>query len=883
MPGSNWNSSYEKLFGEYDWTINTDKEFKSFEKTISSDGWKEDLVKVCEENSENVVAAFDQTKLEEKVKLAKTPDKKATKNKMKPEVKNAYLVIWKLKEGKVWSFNKLLETAEGEVTLEKAKQDILDKINSNSDWNDWLKETARSLIEDIFSECNSVEEFEKRSWTQLSAVDTYDNIWDFFKSIPRAVYEAHKWLDKVMLEFLEKIWATKKEIFDLCKELIEKWVLKRNDFVDYCKEKWMVVADITKTVCEWWKNQFIWFIAFLKETWGDINEALNVAWEWTWKQWNNFVEFCGQEIENLREFWIMLVEKWELAWQQLVEWFKNNLEYRKELCKTLIEKGLVKMREFAEWCVWLWEKWKELFISSIEWSADIWNQFADFCKDNFEVMKDFFIVCSTELLRIWKITLEQYCNRCKSCWDVVKDVACNILVWLVKIGKFTLDAIVDALIITIWIPVMEISKLLIATWKEVYKDVKAFTNFISELSVVLWKKAKELWKSMMDFAKEFVNQCKELMLLSAKNIANVVKWLREWMKNLWMTVTDFIKATYEVIKWSLRGAWDKTAEFFKNLWLKIEDIAVTLREVSKWAWEWCVDFVVKSIKDFKLAMGILIEKCKIGIDKIWEKIMSVWAKVVEFIKYARDLWIITYENISKWCKWEWKKITMFVKTAIDSLKITWEELSNRCGGQIDKIAAALRDIFWKTKEWLKAFVKFVGKWVMEAWRLLFELWIWAVSLVILALKELWLWLVAVTELCVDTLVKYWKLAVNKLCDFLAEAYWKTKDKIVEIWKAVASSVKNASEAIREWVYQKTKDVKKAIEATKEYIKNAVKDISEWMHKKWIQLSDICRVICEEFKWNYREIVAWLKDFARDCAIKWNDVISATSEWLTIDV
>jgi hypothetical protein len=57
----------------------------------------------------------------------------------------------------------LLESAETEVTLEKAKQNLLDKINSNSDWNESLKVTARNVIEDLFAECNSVEEFERRA------------------------------------------------------------------------------------------------------------------------------------------------------------------------------------------------------------------------------------------------------------------------------------------------------------------------------------------------------------------------------------------------------------------------------------------------------------------------------------------------------------------------------------------------------------------------------------------------------------------------------------------------------------------------------------------------------------------------------------------------
>jgi hypothetical protein len=63
----------------------------------------------------------------------------------------------------------------------------------------------------------------------------------------------------------------------------------------------------------------------------------------------------------------------------------------------------------------------------------------------------------------------------------------------------------------------------------------------------------------------------------------------------------------------------------------------------------------------------------------------------------------------------------------------------------------------------------------------------------------------------------------------------------------------------------------------------VKDIAEWMYDKGIQIHDVCQVICEEFKWNVREIVLWLKEFARDCALNWNEVIAEASAFLTIDV
>jgi hypothetical protein len=87
----------------------------------------------------------------------------------------------------------------------------------------------------------------------------------------------------------------------------------------------------------------------------------------------------------------------------------------------------------------------------------------------------------------------------------------------------------------------------------------------------------------------------------------------------------------------------------------------------------------------------------------------------------------------------------------------------------------------------------------------------------------------------------------------------------------------------DWIYKQTNNAKEAIRATKEYISNWIKDICEWMYKKWIQLKDICRTVCEEFKWNVKEIVRWFKAFAKDCAIKWNALVAVASEWLTIDV
>ena len=153
------------------------------------------------------------------------------------------------------------------------------------------------------------------------------------------------------------------------------------------------------------------------------------------------------------------------------------------------------------------------------------------------------------------------------------------------------------------------------------------------------------------------------------------------------------------------------------------------------------------------------------------------------------------------------------------------------------------------------------------------------DLVIWALKELWCSLQNVAELC----VKYAIICTQKLCDLLMNAYWATTEMIVHIWESVAAAVHESAKDVRDWIYTKTKDIKQAIKATKEYISHWVKDICEWMYNKWIQLKDICKTICEEFKWNLAEITKWLSDFATECAIKRNDIVSATSQWLTIDV
>ena len=869
MPATTNNLWMDELFNKMEWSqIDTEKEYKKFEDRLKKDDNEAALIKAIDEwHGAEIIDLFWRDALNQKVAMARslTPEWKDEKWKkvMKPEVRKAYLVLWELMDK--WasnaSYNNLAENAESNIKWKNALNKITKKIDSNKWWNDTEKRIAKNAINDLFKDCNSLEEFEKRAWTALATIDSFDNIEDIIGSIPNLVEKIWKNINKAAADFLEKCWIARDRIIAMFKDAIDAWMSVTQDFVDWCKEQWQNIADISKIMLARWWEYFKKFLNYLEWVKENIQDALNAAWEFCGQQWDKFVSMCGWIRDSIVDFWAKLVEEWKLAWKIFVESMKNDIAKVTKFCKDLLEKWKIAIWEVIDWCKSMGQKWAEIIANIIDTSKDLWDQFANWCKENWQSAKDIFKTVAMTLLEKWKMALDTFVDRCKWAWETVKDTACNVLVALVKAWKFALDTVATALLVAVWSVVL-LGEALLKAWKEVYKWAKNCAQFISDVAGILWEIWKAKFKSIGEFAKSFMKKCKELWLLAWKFIEDVCKWVWEKMKALWLTAKDFIISTYEAVKSSLLNAWDKTAEFFKNLWLAAKDVAVTLWEVSKNSWKWCVNFVLNNVQN---ARDFLQNTCKMTIDFIWEAIMSLKTHVVDFIKYVKGLWKVTIENIRKWCKNSFEAIKNFIKTAIDKCEATWNDITNRFHWRLQDAKAILISVFEITKnwvqnwiEWIKKFIKFTWKAALEAGKLLLEIWIWTVAVVILALKELGCKIYDIGKLCVETLVKVGKLAADKLCQFLSEAFWATKDMIVTIGKYVAAAVNNCAKAVRDWIYKRVWDAKAAIEATKTWIKESVADITEWLYKKWVEIKEICSIIKHSVVNAANEAREWVK-------------------------
>lgn len=909
MPGSNWNSTLSEGMELFEGIakssgnkekIDKKNEFKDFEKVIANkDLWgKEVLVQEVTKDQGKVLNLFEEWDLTNKAKEAKDENKPK-------DVQNAYKILLAYKNGKAWSYDQVLEQVEQEETLDEAKQRILNMIDKNSDWSNPSKRTAKKVVEDIFEECNSVDEFERRAGVTLATVELMDNIWDFFRAIPEAIYKtAEKYkaqreeIVKETQQFMEELWYKAEEVWN---NMIERWIAEWNNYVEYCKKKGQKMKDIAKTICERWKEQFSSFLSYLEGIKEWVEDALSAAWEWTWKQWDSFMELCAWARDSVKAFWIKLIEKWELAWQNFVEGLKNDREKVKETCKYLLDQWLIKLNDFAERCKWVWEKWKELLVSILEWSKQLVKDFVNRCTENWESAKSWFKDVCKSMLEKWKMLVSEFVELCKNSWELVKETACNVLVSLVAVGKIALRVAFDALIVLPAVAVAELTKLLITAWKEVFKKTAELGKFIGELAIIWREKAKSLWNTFVDYMKDYMkwvmDTIKGLWIKLGNIIEGLFKTMRQWLEKAGIAVSDFIKATYDVVMTALKNIWDTTATFFRNLGMNAKDVIVTLWEASKMTWKNMVDYTLNTLKSIGLSIKewfkFLIEKCKVWIDTIWTLLMKAWEHVAEFINYVKELWIITYERIKQWCNNQVEKIKLFIRTAIDACKATRNNLVEWCGGRVEQIKNILVELYWKTKEWLKNLIRFIWWAVLEAWKFILQLWIAVPALMVLVLKELWEWLEAITKLFVETLVKYGKMAVSALCDALTEAFGKTKEMIIRIWQAVANFLKSSAESIRAWILKKTNDAVQAIKAMESYIKENIGDLCNWLYEQWLAVKDIAKTIMTAFKWQAKAIVAWVKAFYDLCKNKlnmgrsefkkaWNSGVESAADYLTID-
>lgn len=906
MAGSK-NSQMEELFWNLEGgTIDTEKEYKKLEKVIQDDQGKEEFKQEVDSKWPQILQSFWEW-LDQKVQQARAefdPNAPERRWGMKPNVREAYMVLWKLRDRtpvrpawapaeqasnwRAWLYEEMKNAAEQEAALDKKYQEMLAMIDNNPDWSYNSKKAAKEVIKDLFAECKTLEEFKRRSGTTLDTVNSIDGVKDIIKWTARAVYEAHKIPSIMYFELIKQCGVAKEELVKMWNEALNRGQATINEFVNWCKEAWQTISDITKTVIQFWDDLFKQYLNYLEEVKEWMQEALNTAWEYCWNKWDAFVNLCWGMKDAVVAFWKKLVEEWKLAWRTFLDSMSNNWEKVKAFCTELINKWIIKMGEFVEWCNGIAKKWKEMLISVIESSVAMWNKFADWCKDNWEAGKAMFKEVARTLLEKWKMTLQAFVERCKWAWETVKDAACAVLVGLEKAWKFTLDVICNTLLVIVGSAVL-LWELLIKAWKEIYKKWAELAKFVSKLATNMWEKVKDVYKTASEYVWALLKKCKELGIATAEFVKNFVKSAWENMKAFGISVKDFIVATYEVVKTSLKGAWDKTAEFFKKLWMKFEDVVVTLYEKAKWAWRNCSLFIANAIEkwwlNFKSAISLMIDKCKMGIDMVWKAFVA-WRKyVVEFINYVKEKWLITLKNIKEWCGNNIKEIERFIKIAIDKAKATWKDLKEWCGWKIDALKDVLFNLYWKTKEWVKWLLNFMKEgWmaILEAGKLMLTLGIGFVAAVVLALKEAWEALANVAKMCVESLVKYWKIAVNKLCDFLAEAYWNTKEKIIMIWQYVAEWIQNAAKWVRDWIYERTKDAKKAYEAMKNFIKDWVRDVATWLYKRGVDLVDVCKTIKNAFGASLKTAWEWLKAFASDCKIALWTLLKAAWDWVLSD-
>ena len=868
-------------------TINNESEYKKYEKLIKNPQGKEEFKQEVDAKWSQILQSFWDW-LDQKIQQARSE-----KWKMNPDVREAYNVLGKLKDkqawapaeqainGRAWLYNEMKNAAEQEAALDKKYQEILTMIDKNPDWSYVSKQTAKQMIKELFAECKTVEEFQRRTGSTLDGIQSFDDVKDVIKwSI--SVLKEIPWLPKkAVMEVYRLCWVGVEKLNQMWKEMLEKGYAAMSDFVEWAKEAWQKISDMAKTVIEFWGDMFKQFLNYLEEVKEWVEEALNAAWEACWKQWDKFVNMCWGLRDSVVAFWRNLVEEWKLAWRVFLDSMVNNWEKAKAVCIELINKWIIKMGELVDWCKGMAKKWKEMLIGVIESSISMWNQFADYCKENWEAAKWMFKEVSRALLEKWKMTLQAFVDRCKWAWETVKDAACSVLLGLVAAWKFTLDLVCDVLLVAVG-TVVVLWELLIKAWKEIYKKWKEFANFMSNLFVSLWEKSKDLYKSAAEFVKAMIDKCKEFGI-SALDFVKAV-WTK--LEQLWISVKDFIHATFESVKASLKNKIDDVAKFFKELWMKIEDVVVAINEKVGEAWTTCAEFVMKNVKNFKEAVSILVEKCKKWIDAIWKAVMKCGKFVAEFINYAKTRAKITYSKIKEWCGNRIDAINAFFTAAIETCKIKWELIKEWCNGQLENIKDVLKKIYWKSKEKVKELLDLMVKgWekALDAWKFILKLWIGltvgAVMVVIEWLKQAGETLQNIAKMCVDTLVRTWKFAADKVCDFLASVYWTWEKWCKLIWQYVAEWIRTAAKSVREWIYKTTNNALAAYEAMEKFISDWVKDVAKWLYQKWIALKDICRTIKRSFGNSLKAAWQGLQAFAEECRIGFADLLYAAWDWV----
>lgn len=836
MPGSNWNSTapdgmemFEKIAeksGNKE-KIDKDRDFKEFEKVINDKDswWKEVLVTEVTKDQWKVLNFFDDGKLDEKVNNV---DKDTNKSK---DVKDAYKVLWAYKKGMTWSYEQVLEQVEWEKSLLKVKQKILNMIDNNNDWNDSLKETARTIIEDLFNECNSVEEFERRAWVRLSGVENLDNIWDFFRAIPefmdRSFEKAISTTEETarnMLKLMKSAWYW---IYELWKKWIELWVLTRNEFMDRCKEKWQNISDITKAVCERWKDQFKSFINYLKEKWEDISQTLLSAWEWAWWQWNKFADWCGWKREDIKDFTMALFELW-----------------------------VIKLSEFADRCKWIWEQWKQILVNVFEWNKNLVKDFMNWCTESRDSAKERFKDIFKSLLEKTIITIEDFTELCRGSWEKVKDVACVVLVYAQKALNLWVWILYTVLIEIPGMAIGIICGLLAKAWKEIYGAGKAFAEFLWDLAVAWWERAKWKGQKFAEYMKDFTNTLKWIAIEWKQAFDGFMKKMREWLKNAGISALDFMKATCVWAKWILKKGWDVTVNFFRVIWISIETGIQAIREAIGNAWDTIVQDVIaiykgvwKGIKDALIYLG---DKLKIWWEKICKAAIAVKDYFIAFIDVAKNAWVLVYENISKWLGWVRSDIKDFYKKAINRCWAKIDDIYKRCANSVAVVKKLVNEIFISVAGGVKKFVERIwkgAKAIASACEWLAKIWIWITAYIVE-----WLW-----DACKEIWAGIWTLA---------KALWE------KCWVAARN--------ICEWINLKVKDAKKVAVEVARAIADATSAAIDWVKTKINAWIDDIKYLYDKFDQWIRDIYNWLRSKAVSMLDAVHDILKALEDkWAAV--
>lgn len=901
------------------WQVDTEKEYKEFEKRLQKDENEAALVKAIDEwKWAEIIALFWKDMLNQKVEVARSPE---WAKKMKPEVRKAYLVLWELMDK--WSsatwYNKLAENAESDIKWKNALNTINKKIDNNKSWSEADKKIAKDNINEIFKDCNSLEEFERRAWIVVGTVDTIDDIGDFLASIPAFVEKVWKNMTKAGAEFLRKCGVAADKIAAMCKDAVETGRMKMSEFVEWCKAQGQTVVDISKTVLSWWWNQFKNLLNYLEWIKDWVQEALSAAWEQAKWDWGKFVNRCGGISDTIADFWLALAKKWELAWKSLLEsvknskekvqatlnaaweaakwswndfvnmcggateavldfwaklveqgkleWkvfvasLKNNYEKAKAICISLIEKWKIAINDVIERCKDLGKKWIDLIVGLIETGKATWNAVANWCVNHRNAAKNFFKDIASTLLKKWKLLLNDFVSWCKWAWETVKQTACNILFGLVKAWKFTLKLVVDTLCLAIWATIA-LFNLLIDAWKQIYQGAAALIKFIWNLAALAWKRGVNMIKSLID-------KCKALWLKTLE----LLKWLRNSLKAAGMKALDFIKATAEAVKAAFQSGWKKIVEWFQKLWMWIKDVLTTLLAYGLKAWTGLKEFVLNAFNAIGDAISFLMSQLGMTLNAVWAFIIGLGKKTIDFLKYVIHKGWMTLQNVMAWCGNVWSKAVDIFKTAINSLKATFSDIFKWLGNSLAKLKDVVVAAFWTAWQGLKNCITWLGKGAIAWAEFLLEMGITLTGALIYAvyslvksfinvakwagncLKKAGYGLYNAAKKLVEMCSQYFKNMAHDVCEALYAVWWD----IVNVWKAVAEAIKWAYNVVRDWIYARTKDIKKAVKAVEKWLWDNIKGVYNWMKQKWLSVIDACKVILDVFADTFTKAVKILYD------------------------